>query len=550
MSLNCLVLAATSASQVTVAGAGLVLLIVAAAGVGAIAVLVGQWLIRWATRRSDSTHDALDLNISEIGTRLIRAFATFEGRQQRDSLVSDAQDEPAPAQPSSAKPDDSSQSDFTAQSPSQQSSDSKVKDTAKRLGQVAKLAHSALSSKGERQPNESSDTSNQATPQRSNPDKGQPNGNISRYERAEKRLNQTSDTRKPEVVVEGQRVTQFASRRSPTSKGGGGQGGHTNGSESSTEKLISVLQTFVASHRASVAITVGLLLADLLLWILPHPAGYLFVEVPVSLGVAIAISWLGSQLFRDFFDGYLLDAALKEGRKLNSEFLILAKFAANGLIILIAVVAFAQTHQINIFGIVASLGIGGLAVAFAAQKTLEQLLGGIVIYLDRPFIVDDYIGLPDGTFGRVESIGLRSTKVRTSGKGTLVVVPNSALTQINIENFTGAKKVMSIVYLNLYRLIPDDEKALIRQVILESTSDIFGIDSRSTDVTFRLMPRASDRTQVQITFFILGSGEVSMELRRQVLDLANQNITQQLLDYGLRFDMEEPTIYVDSPITI
>lgn len=74
------------------------------------------------------------------------------------------------------------------------------------------------------------------------------------------------------------------------------------------------------------------------------------------------------------------------------------------------------------------------------KKTLEQLLGGVVIYLDRPFVLDDYIGLPDGTFGRVESIGLRSTKIRVSGKGTLMVIPNSSLTQTNIENFTGAKK--------------------------------------------------------------------------------------------------------------
>lgn len=326
------------------------------------------------------------------------------------------------------------------------------------------------------------------------------------------------------------------------------EGGKTNGNGQS--QLTTVYQNFVEAHRSLLTLTGILLSSELILYALPHPDWYMFIEVPISLTLAIAISWLGSRLFRDFFDSYLLETAVREGRKLNSEFLILAKLLANGVIVLIAVVLFAQTHQINIFGLIASLGIGGLAVAFAAQKTLEQLLGGIVIYLDRPFVVDDYIGLPDGTFGRVESIGLRSTKVRTSGKGTLIIVPNSSLTQVNIENFTGAKKVMSIVYLNLHCLIPDDEKALIRQVILESTADIFGIDSRSTDVTFRPMPQESNRTQVQITFFILGSGEVSMGLRRQVLDLANQNVTQRLMDYGLQFDIEEPTIYVDAPITI
>lgn len=310
-----------------------------------------------------------------------------------------------------------------------------------------------------------------------------------------------------------------------------------------------LVQEVVQPYRSLVLGAIALLVLDLAVFLLPRSPGYPFLEIPVSLALTITVSWLASRLFKRFFDIYLLDAVVKEGRKLNSEILILAKFSANSVIVILAVIIFAQTHQINVFGLVASLGIGGLAVAFAAQKTLEQFLGGIVLYVDRPFIVDDYIGLPDGTFGRVESIGLRSTKIRTSGKGTLMVVPNSSLTQINIENFTGAKKVMSIIYLNLYRQIPEDERALIRQVILESTNDIFGIDPRSTDVAFRKMP-GLDRTQVQVTFFILGSGEVSMELRRQVLDFANQQITQQLTEYGIAFDIEEPTIYVDSPITI
>ncbi|NJO20912.1 MAG: mechanosensitive ion channel, partial [Spirulinaceae cyanobacterium RM2_2_10] len=226
--------------------------------------------------------------------------------------------------------------------------------------------------------------------------------------------------------------------------------------------------------------------------------------------------------------------------------------SANLVIIIILIVIFAQAHAVNIFGLFASLGVGGLAVAFAAQKTLEQLLGGIVLYIDRPFVVDDYIGLPDGTFGRVESIGLRSTKIRTSGKGTLTIIPNSALTQLNIENFTGAKKSILLSYLTFERLIPDEEKALIRQIILDSTVDIFGIDSRNTDVTFNEihLPSNQPKSQAQINFFILGSGEVSMDLRRQLLDIANENIAQQLRDYGIGFSLEERTINVDSPITI
>ncbi|MFE4105282.1 mechanosensitive ion channel family protein [Almyronema epifaneia] len=309
----------------------------------------------------------------------------------------------------------------------------------------------------------------------------------------------------------------------------------------------------IQPQRSLLGIVIALGILDLvaitLLRLILQVDWYRQIELPLTLALTLALGWLGSRLFQSYFDNYLLDAAVRAGRKVNSEFLVLAKFFANFLIVIILTILFGQTHDINIFGVVASLGISGIAIAFAAQKVLEQVLGGVVIFIDRPFGVDDYIGLPDGTYGRVESIGLRSTKIRTSGKGTLAIVPNSVIIQSTVENFTGAKKVMAIIYLTFYRLIPADEQALIRQVILESTKDIFGIDSRNTDILFKALA-GEQKSQAQITFFILGSGEVSMEIRRQVLDIANQNLTQRLKTYGIAFDIEEPTIYVDSPITI
>ncbi|WP_036487628.1 mechanosensitive ion channel family protein [Myxosarcina sp. GI1] len=324
-----------------------------------------------------------------------------------------------------------------------------------------------------------------------------------------------------------------------------------------SERLLSpqvseIYQKIVGSDSYWLKIASLLAFFDLALLVLPLPKWINVIEIPLSVVISVSFIWLGFRIFSQVFDNFLLDAALQRGRKLTGEFLILGKLFANFTIVLVIVFIFAQTHKINIFGLVASLGIGGLAVAFASQKILEQVLGGIVLYLDRPFVIDDYIHLPDGTFGRVESIGWRSTKIRTSGKGSLVIVPNSVLTQVNIENLTGAKKVISLIYLTFYRTIPDEEKALIRQIILESTKDIFGIDPRNTEVIFKNLVAENNQkiTQAQVNFFILGSGEVSMDLRRQLLDAANQSITKQLKEYSIAFDLEERTINVDSPITI
>lgn len=317
------------------------------------------------------------------------------------------------------------------------------------------------------------------------------------------------------------------------------------------EAVSLVYQKTIAPFQSWLFLTLILGIVDLTLKYGFQKSWLDFIEVILALTVAILVSWLGASIFSRYFDRYLLDAAIQSKRKINSELLLLGKLIINASIILVVIIIFAQTHDVNLFGLIASLGVGGLAVAFAAQKSLEQLLGGIVLYVDRPFVPDDYIGLPDGTFGRVESIGLRSTRIRVSGKGTLMVVPNSFLTQTNIENFTGAKKVISMIYITFSQAVSDTEKAFIRQVITNSTKEIFGIDPRNTEITFKPIEKNGMKvTQAQVSFFILGSGEVSMELRRQLLDAARQNINRELKEFGIDFNLEERTINVDAPITI
>ncbi|MEH2263282.1 mechanosensitive ion channel family protein [Nostoc sp.] len=330
----------------------------------------------------------------------------------------------------------------------------------------------------------------------------------------------------------------------------------------------------IASSQKFLVLNAILIVADLTLLVIPKPIWLNCIEFVLGVLVAIITGWQSSRLFEKFYQTYLQKNALS--RKINSELLIVINLTADAIICLIIVLIFAQAHNINVLGLTASLGIGGLAIAFAATQTLQQLLGGIILNIDPPFVVDDYIGLPDGTFGRVESVGLRSTKIRNTGKGTLTIVPNNSLTNMSIENFTGAKKVVSLVHLTFYKELLEDERALIRQVILESTREILGIDSRNTDVIFKNIAldgrinivldvnnknvRLKDTsqegkvnvnvTQAQITFFILGSGELSMEMRRQLLDIAKQSITMRLKEYGIVFDLEERRVDVDAPISM
>ncbi|PBO81331.1 MAG: hypothetical protein COC13_03010, partial [Methanobacteriota archaeon] len=96
---------------------------------------------------------------------------------------------------------------------------------------------------------------------------------------------------------------------------------------------------------------------------------------------------------------------------------------------------------INVTGIVAALGIVGLAVAFASKDTMENIIAGIFIIIDRPFREGDRILLPKkigglySSWGDVQEIGLRTTTVRSTD-GVMLTIPNKLLTRDAVANFS------------------------------------------------------------------------------------------------------------------
>jgi MscS family membrane protein len=123
----------------------------------------------------------------------------------------------------------------------------------------------------------------------------------------------------------------------------------------------------------------------------------------------------------------------------------IAKVAALGL----GLVAVLTELGFQVTSLLAGLGIGGLAVALAAQKTVENLIGSLAIGVDQPFRVGDFIAV-DGTTGTVEAVGMRSTRIRTLDR-TLVTLPNGKLADLRVESYAARDRyrvsvVLSLVY--------------------------------------------------------------------------------------------------------
>jgi MscS family membrane protein len=153
---------------------------------------------------------------------------------------------------------------------------------------------------------------------------------------------------------------------------------------------------------------------------------------------------------------------------LSRSILPLASRVVKTTVFVFAVTTVVGSWGYNTNTILAGLGIGGVAIALAAQKTIENLFGGVAVVSDRPVTVGDFCKFGDRV-GTVEDIGLRSTRIRSLDR-TLVSIPNSEFSSMVLENFSRRDKVWFHPTLNLRR---DTQPDQLRQ-ILDSIGHILG----------------------------------------------------------------------------
>ena len=134
--------------------------------------------------------------------------------------------------------------------------------------------------------------------------------------------------------------------------------------------------------------------------------------------VLIAVRWI------DVFAGIGQNRAKATETRMDDQLIPLAARGAKVVIAALGVVFVLENTLEDVGSLIAGLGIGGLAIALAAQQTLANLFGSLMIFLDRPFHVGDWVILPGGVEGTVEEIGFRSTRVRTF-YNSVVTVPNA-----------------------------------------------------------------------------------------------------------------------------
>jgi MscS family membrane protein len=201
----------------------------------------------------------------------------------------------------------------------------------------------------------------------------------------------------------------------------------------------------------------------------------------------------------------------------------------------------AQSLGADVKAFLAGLGIGGLAFALAAQDTIANFFGSVVVALDQPFKIGEAVQI-GSTTGTVEDIGLRSTKIRTVDK-SLVVVPNKTVateTINNLSRFT-QRRVEQVINLT-YDATPEKMTAIVddlRQVILREED----VEPSSVMVYFRDYNSAS--LGIWVVYMTKGPDfQKQMALRERI----NLAIMRAVAVRGLAFVSASQTIVLDGPV--
>ncbi len=154
----------------------------------------------------------------------------------------------------------------------------------------------------------------------------------------------------------------------------------------------------------------------------------------VYIVAMLLLTGLSNAVLKSLIDWYLQDIATRTGSTLEDTlFPILRKAGAVVIYFIGATVVLGQ-FKVNLAGFLATAGVASLAIAFAAQETLSNVIAGISLILDRSFHIGERIELKDGLVGDVLELGLRSTKILALDK-RLIIVPNKEIADSRLINW-------------------------------------------------------------------------------------------------------------------
>lgn len=208
----------------------------------------------------------------------------------------------------------------------------------------------------------------------------------------------------------------------------------------------------------------------------------------------------------DAVGSVVADYTAKTPSTLDDHLAPLAVRSSKVLIVVLGALIVLQNFGVNVMSLMAGLGLGGLALALAAQDAAANLIGSIMIILDRPFSIGDSVKVTD-VEGIIESIGFRSTRIRT-GYNSLITIPNSVMAKEKIDNmgvrpYRRVRQVLGLHYDTPPELI-SQFCARVRYIIQQDTTSV------------------KDTIQVSFTQFADSSLNITVVFHLEIFDVQEE----------------------------
>ena len=265
-----------------------------------------------------------------------------------------------------------------------------------------------------------------------------------------------------------------------------------------------------------------LLVFAVLMWLVAQFGATLMVRQRWThlalLLMALGAGWLFMRAINPVasgFVGYMQVTQQQHRIALIHLFRGVAKFIAVVTVVLVIL----SLGGVNLTAAIAGIGIGGVALAFAAQKTLENVFGTVMLVTDQPIRVGDLCRMGD-TVGVIEDIGMRSTRVRTAER-TIVTVPNGQASSMIVENFATRDKISFKHVIGLrYETTPDQ----LRQVLAGVRKLLAGHAQLQADsARVRLVRFGASSLDLEASAYVLATDldtylKIQEELLLQIMD--------------------------------
>jgi MscS family membrane protein len=264
----------------------------------------------------------------------------------------------------------------------------------------------------------------------------------------------------------------------------------------------------------------------------------------IAVLLTVSIAYFVYSLI-DIVNYLLISVTGKTATKLDDMMVPMVRKSLRVVVVLLALVQIAQILSDKpITSIIAGLGVGGLAVALAAQETIKNFFGSLVIFADKPFELDERIRV-GGHDGVVEEVGFRSTRIRTLD-GHLVTIPNGELANLLVENVSKRPYIKRVLEVGITYDTPIEKVQQARTILEEILHEHEGYNKAYPPRVYFKTFNASSLDLIAIYWYHPADYWAYMHHADQV----NMDVLSRFNEAGIEFAFPSQTLYFGSGQTL